>query len=803
MPGIEDQATTRATRAGSGARPDLARDEAARGSFAGRAVGTPPTERLADSVRDGPSVRDHEYEVVDVGTRSGPVPQDGAQPVRSASGSGSTVAASAGALEPPPMPVRQAAGLRKRWIRIGTWDGVPPGLARAGGAADAPQPERGASRPAQAPRLLAHDYERTLPSAGDSLGRLGTYLVNSLEEGRIPRELKDDLETALLYANQLDGDRDRLARVSAGPDAASLVAVERDVLEATHVGEMSRIYDLLEGCVRHDDATPEARAFARGLQERIGQAYAGLSDLVSAHEPQPPAMRPRGPAAGRPETGLDDFVGAASRSRRANAHVTLTGDGHAAVTTGRLARWRSGRRVAANRATAERFVAALRDRFGNEIANVAASSDGVQRALTSGRALEAQHINEAVFRARRLASDYRAANDRLVRTFTEADRSGVSPMDRKIADVSRRLADHGMRGVASVVDSKELAGTVAQALSSASNAAEHLVTTEEAGRIVETVVGRALLRRYDAERTDAMAKMALDAPESISRRALGTAAQSRGLELDPARLEPGAARGLARRIDEAVRSLDAASLADDAELERTAAEVASTWVAERAEAVAALAGTGLDDEAQALVAAQLLRDQTPPALVRHVAAAYGELKGDLDRLGGGLAPNELQTAFVRIREGMVQAVADAAIPVDVDNQNEVYAQSWRMLLAPGGQTHFESIADQFEPGAALREFAEGLGWTRRRFPLTEEGAATMTMNSEWGGVSIAGKPLSVVSEYQTLVETLSNVVTDVVGRPGEIDDPDGLGDLSTDTLDVLRQMDFPLPRRWADADAGQ
>ena len=791
MPGIEDHAATRAARARNSLPPDVSGDDAAHGSFAGRAVSTQPNEPLAGSVRVGPSAHDHDYEDV--------VPRPASGPGRSAA------ATSADALEPLPMPVRQPRDLRKRWVRIGTGNAVP---GRSGGTGNAvpARPGRsggpGVARPAQALRLLPHAYERPLPSAGASLERHGSYLVNSLDEGRIPREMKDDLEAALLYANRLDSDRERLATASAGPDGASLMAGERDALEATHVGEMSRIHDLLEGCAEHEDATPEARAFARGLQERIGQAYTALTDLVAAHDRQPDAEQPQA-AADRPATELEDFVTAASRSRRANAHVTLTGDGQATVTTGRLARWRSGRRVAANRATAEQFVAALRARFGDEIADQVASSDGVQRAVRSGRALESQHINDAVFRARRLVSDYREANDRLLRTFTEPDASGVSATDRKVAEASQRLADHGMRGVASLVDSEALARIVSRDLAAAAGAGKHLVTTEEAGRIVETAVGRALLGTYEAERTDAMEKLALGAPESMFARSLASAAGSQGQEFDLARLEPGTARDLASRMDAAVRSLDAASLVDDAALEGAATEVATNWVAERQQSVAALADTGLDEAAHGAMAAQVARDQTPPALVPHLAAAYGELQGDLERLGGPLGADGLQTALVRIHDGVVQAVRDGGIAVDVDNQDEVYAQCWRALLAPGGQAGFEAIADQFEPGAGLREFTEGLGWITRRFPLTEEGAAATTTGGDRGEIEIAGTPMSVLNEYQALAETLSNVVTDAVGRPGEIADPEDLGDLSTDALDVLRQMDFPLPGRWADPDAGQ
>lgn len=72
-----------------------------------------------------------------------------------------------------------------------------------------------------------------------------------------------------------------------------------------------------------------------------------------------------------------------------------------------------------------------------------------------------------------------------------------------------------------------------------------------------------------------------------------------------------------------------------------------------------------------------------------------------------------------------------------------------------------------------------------------------TRSGRQGEIEIAGKPISGVSEYLALMENLSNVLTVAFGRPGEIEDPEGLDSLSEDTLGLLRKMDAPLPRQWA------
>ena len=112
----------------------------------------------------------------------------------------------------------------------------------------------------------------------------------------------------------------------------------------------------------------------------------------------------------------------------------------------------------------------------------------------------------------------------------------------------------------------------------------------------------------------------------------------------------------------------------------------------------------------------------------------------------------------------------------------------------------EAIADRFQLGDSLREFTEGLGWIMRRFPMSAEGIQATTYN-EQGEMEIAGKPIADVSEYLALMENLSNVLSNAVGRPGEIDDPESLDSLSAETLGLLRKIDAPLPRQWADSEA--
>ena len=723
-----------------------------------------------------------------------------------------------------PLPPRPASGLRNRRMLL---ESVPPeqlGISARTGAA--PQAERGSAAegayrgrvdhhpdalPESSPRIEVHHYatleppepyETPMPSSDSGLDRLGRYLINMIEERRISRGLKGDLETALVYADRLESDLTRLADLAAKTErGVALSSAEHDEahsITTANTAELSRMQELLGSCSEHSEATDEAQAFARGLQARLAQGRARLEELASRH-----AEGRIGQNAAPAPLALDGFVAAAARLRQADAHVVLTADGGATdVRTGRFARWRGERQTAGNRATAERFMAALRSTYGEQVADVAGNTAGVRRALESGRALQAQHINEAVYRANRLAAQYRDANERLVATYVKPDEStGLSLTGIKIHDQARRIErGHGPKGVASLVDASAVADKVSEAIKLKGAGGKRLVTTDDAREILDTVVHRELMVAYEAARAGAMSKLSLDDPASMARRSLETVASSRGVPLDPERLEPGGVNVLGRRIDEELRSLDAASLGRDSALQDLADEVAADFVAERARARDAVLASDLEGAARERIVDQVVHDGTPAALVTHMAAAYMAGEADIRRLGDRMDAAQTETVLVNLHDGMMQAVVDSGVEIGPENRNHVYGQFWRLLLAPGGRDRLEAVADRFEPGDSLREFTEGLGWIMRRFPMSAEGVQATTYN-EQGEMEIAGKPIADVSEYLALMENLSNVLSNAVGRPGEIDDPDSLDSLSAETLGLLRKIDAPLPRQWADPES--
>ena len=148
-------------------------------------------------------------------------------------------------------------------------------------------------------------YESPAPSGLGSLNRLGVYLVNGLEGGTIPHELKGDLQTALVHAQQLDKDIGRAATLLDKlnvPDGALNESERQEVnsLIGSNKHNVAVVQSWLAG--REDELresghlTPETRAFFQALQTRIADRHMDLADLTCLYDldeasPEEPVSR--------------------------------------------------------------------------------------------------------------------------------------------------------------------------------------------------------------------------------------------------------------------------------------------------------------------------------------------------------------------------------------------------------------------------------------------------------------------------------------------------------------------------------
>ena len=167
-------------------------------------------------------------------------------------------------------------------------------------------------------------YETPAPSGLGNLNGLGVYLVNGLQGGTIPTELKDDLQTALVYSQQLDQDIGRVATLLGKLDApgGKLTESERQEVNSL-IGSNKHNLTVVQSWLAGREAdlrasgslTPQTRAFFQALQTRIADRHMDLADLTCLYDLD--------------EASPDDPV---SREDRCNAHLL---DAEAAVAVAR------------------------------------------------------------------------------------------------------------------------------------------------------------------------------------------------------------------------------------------------------------------------------------------------------------------------------------------------------------------------------------------------------------------------------------------------------------------------------------
>ena len=169
-----------------------------------------------------------------------------------------------------------------------------------------------------------NDYESPAPAGLGSLNSMGVYLVNGLESGTIPQELKGDMQTALVYAQQLDKDIGRAATLldKLNNPGGTLTESERQEVNSligSNKHNLAVVQSWLAG--REDELreagslTPETRSFLQALQTRVADRHMDLADLTCMYDLD--------------EASPDEPV---SREDRCNAHLL---DAEAAVSVAR------------------------------------------------------------------------------------------------------------------------------------------------------------------------------------------------------------------------------------------------------------------------------------------------------------------------------------------------------------------------------------------------------------------------------------------------------------------------------------
>ncbi|MCY4564872.1 MAG: hypothetical protein OXE40_10400 [Gammaproteobacteria bacterium] len=476
--------------------------------------------------------------------------------------------------------------------------------------------------------------------------------------------------------------------------------------------------------------------------------------------------------------------------------------------SGRVARWLAHIRKVENRALAERFVDALVERYGEDPAAAAAATTGLARTRARGTALRVREVREVIQRAQGFQESFSIANRRWAdRTraagVTPTDLANSVPLLRVKIDAAARVRFRENPSVSKLVDPEVVARKTQEAIMANGRGGKHLVSIQEAANVLTRVVADELETAYVSHRNRAFRALSLT-EGSIARQAYERAAAE--LELPPdvclEQLTPDAAEDLEGRLHEGVLTgrIPADRLDDDAALTEFAHTEAQRFLAERVEARAAVAGLDLGGEASRSARAALLslvtRDNVPAHFVSAMGRAYARAREDIARLAGSSSDAALAVSIRNIQLEIEKAFLETDIRIEVDNQNRMFDQAWRFLLAPGGEAQAAAILGRFAPAdSLLRGITEGASNYRLLFPGTTEWSRTYRgVHKSLNGQRIHNQQSrQTASVYSTLMLSLCRILDQSVVGGMNVEEPDIERTPGDGAVAALRNFGIPFP----------
>ena len=457
---------------------------------------------------------------------------------------------------------------------------------------------------------------------------------------------------------------------------------------------------------------------------------------------------------------LDSFESTA-RAVRGNARVALSdNDTGVTVHTGRVARWIGRFRKSENREATGSFITSLRKRYGREIADHLVRSTGMDRAMARGKPLRARHVQEIVDQANLLRADVVNRNAEVSHDYLgqRAIHSNLSLLQSSLEHHSRQMFP-SRPDMHKRVDVERIARIVQREISAAGDNGKHLVTTREADEILTSVVKR----EFEAAR-DALSKTSFEDPDSISRRLLSRALDSRReppLNIDPARFEADLIGTLQSRLEYAVFHQPRALEGDnETALHALVGELIDDFVEERAAVRDEVNRLPLDADTKGKILDQAMHDNIRADMVSAMGGAYLEVRHELPALAEPLGPMALQAPLSVVCNAMTNAIRESGVDTGTENPDAVYRTFWRFLLAPGGQPRADAIADRMtSEGGAMRSIGQGAAWFEREFPQTVEGSRTVDDAHGVERLKYAGS-IREASRYTVMMESLAGVLRD-------------------------------------------
>ena len=503
--------------------------------------------------------------------------------------------------------------------------------------------------------------------------------------------------------------------------------------------------------------------------------------------------------------GLQTFI-EATNNVTGNPSLTLTNQQMGvSIRSNWRARCIERFRTRQNRDVATGFLNALKQQYGKETADAAARSIRLDRTRARGKPLRARQVTIATRQAEQQAAKTGQMNRHLADYYEINLRlaDGAGSALRSVIDDAARTGYGGNADVAGLLDYPGLAETVHDAIIAEGKDGEagcRSIDRNRADEICKEIVNQQLHAAYNAARARALHKLDPRVPSSFTHRELVRVLADLGTPCGVAdsSISPDAAEHLCRRFASSIDSRDIRpdELVDDGALQSLARDVVAQFKKEREAALERLRGLSyVEDAERNAFLAQVSRDTVAPSLVPYLAFAHEMLCERLSCLASALPPEELHSVIAYALLSIQSAWDHAGIEVTADNEQRLYRETWRFLLAPLPPDMVVSIHGHYvaDDGPA-RRIGEAASWYATEFGDSREAARTYE-DTEGRVTLIHGEDsFKLARGYSNMLSGLAAVLHEKISPHANQAPPmQRLERPGDQTVATLRNLGIPFP----------
>ena len=506
-----------------------------------------------------------------------------------------------------------------------------------------------------------------------------------------------------------------------------------------------------------------------------------------------------------------------------------------------VVRWVRSRKASANREVSRLFISALKKSYGDQIADQVISATGLAAGLKKGQVLRTRKVIQALDFAEDIKQRFVAANQKIVDNYDRpfAEGFNMTPLRLKFDQAVTNLLGSGedAEAVKARVDFEGFGRKFKEEVEFAGKKGERFVTSEQAGKMAESLALRQVAKSYRALLAE---KVDIGKEGSLSQQLWSkiNPDPATGLSIDlsaASNIGDGLSIGdeinlkLTDKLDVIYRKLNAfhdhdASTGTAAptigvspeELNAIVEKVVGKFAGERFAAAQAAQELPVSDAAtKGRMLQEIVHGSMPASMVPTFCKVYPRLSQSFIELGKNdprPPPEKLEKALTEMHDTTMEVIR--AGQASFEGKETVMRSLWRVALAGHDSGQVQGIIDQMaQQGSPLWHFGRGVHYYRYDFGQSDaclkakkgvegEGARQSPPDTVWVGSSgrqhageggIYQSSIDTASNYDYMLNNLAQLCKDKTGAPEPLVGMSSLEALSDNAVTMMRNLGIKVP----------